>query len=383
MTGDPAWRLALTPVADHRRVGVEHELTVRDDGRPVDFRGVLPVLTRDIRSLDPGDPRARRLPSGLAITADGWEAELVTPPVVAGSSDQPGLADLLARGRAELLDELHAHLRRPSVAGFSTHLNVSVPDAEVVRVGWEFARRCAPAVMALTERDDSPGMLVRPRRGRLEIGCEYVDGDGLLRALDLTVRCVTGLARGDLPPVVVDEPVAAREKFGWFVARGPTTDLDDWAGRHAVRAAPDRPRPLPHAGPRRVDGIEAETCWLTWNHVVWSLTDPERGRTAYAVLHTEQEAEFLAALDDGRLTGQVRRAMARRRPRRRLLRHSEVEPAALWDELRPAALVPAERAEDGSVPEVSRRSVARRLSMRRQPRTTAPAAATPASSSIT
>jgi hypothetical protein len=345
---------------------VEQEHTVRDGGSQVDFRTLLPRLTAGIRSLDPGDPRARRLPSGLALTADGWEAELVSPPVSAAAVGYRELETVLARGRDELLRELGRCVDRPALDGFSTHLNVSVPDDEVVRIGWEFARRCAPAVMGITERDESPGMLVRPRRGRLEVCSEFVDGESLVQAVDVVVACAAGLLRGDLPPVVIDDPMPAREKFGWFIAGGARADLSGWVSEQPVGLATEPEHLVTHAVPRSVDGIDAETLWLTWTHVVWSLTDLDRGRSVYAVLRTEQEREFLDALASGALTGLVRRAMSRLGPRRRLLVHADADPAAVWHDVRPGALVPAERSRDGSVPAVDRRAARADLSRTRR-----------------
>jgi hypothetical protein len=111
-------------------------------------------------------------------------------------------------------------------------------------------------------------------------------------------------------------------------------------------------------GPRRLaGGIEAESLWLTWAHVVWAFGDGRR--QAYAVLSVDDEDDFLVRLDRGELDDVVRRELARRLGRRRLLVHADIDHRVWWHEVRPGALVPAERAADGTVPRVSRRRAAR------------------------
>ena len=60
-------------------VGIEHEYTLTRAGQPLDFRSIIHTLPINGRRLDPGDVNAYRLRSGLALTADGAEAELATP----------------------------------------------------------------------------------------------------------------------------------------------------------------------------------------------------------------------------------------------------------------------------------------------------------------
>jgi hypothetical protein len=113
-------------------------------------------------------------------------------------------------------------------------------------------------------------------------------------------------------------------------------------------------------GPRRLaGGIEAETLWLTWGHVVWAFADGDR--RAYAVLPVDDEADFLARLDQGGYDDDIRRELSRRLGRRRLLVHADIDRGVWWHEVRPGALVPAERTADGAVPSVSRRRAARQL----------------------
>ena len=97
--GDSGLPLVLDPAPadDRERVGVEHEYRLWNHAEQTDFRVLLPLVAGDLRCLDPGDPRARRLPSGVALTADGLEAELATPPVRVGPGVGRTLDLMLAR----------------------------------------------------------------------------------------------------------------------------------------------------------------------------------------------------------------------------------------------------------------------------------------------
>ena len=128
------WRDLADPVArripagprDGIDIGVEQEWRLRIDGAPVDFRQSVRSVTSDLAHRDPGDPNAVRLPSGVGLTADGWEAELITPPIPARTrcartgrrpagrrSRRPVQAAPAARVRAgilRLLDPRQRHL---------------------------------------------------------------------------------------------------------------------------------------------------------------------------------------------------------------------------------------------------------------------------------
>jgi hypothetical protein len=90
---------------------------------------------------------------------------------------------------------------------------------------------------------------------------------------------------------------------------------------------------------------------------VWVFHDDDRH--LYAVVPTEQELEFLARLDAGGFDETVRRGLGRQLRRRRLLVHAQVDGLGWWHEVRPGALVPAERTAEGAVPQVSVRRAAR------------------------
>ncbi len=399
----------LTPREPAPRVGVEHEYGVWSGSAQIDFRHLLPVVAADLRALDPGDPRARRLPSGVMLTADGREAELATPPLP-WDRHAPGALDALLAAERSVLAARGAEAGGADrLTGFSTHVNLTVPDARAVEIGRRFVRSCALATVLVGEPSSSAGLLVRPRRGRLEIGGEYAEGEHLVALVTFAGSAVSALV-ADVPPPSLPEPVAvpAREKFGWFLPpEGPYADLLargraaggdlleaawSWArpsclsagvdpapvdrlvagatlrledrdtaadactvGMERADASPDR-----RTGPRRLTGdVEAETLWLTWQHVVWVFR--RGGRELHAVLPVDQEAEFLERLDNGAYDDVVHRELARRVGRRRLVVHAQVEGAAWWHAVRPGALVPAERGPDGEPPRVSYRRAARQL----------------------
>ncbi len=391
------------------RVGVEHELRVWAGSVQVDFRRVLPRVAGNLRALHPGDPRARRLPSGVVLTADGQEVELASPPVRWGAAAPRAVDALLAAERAVLAERLAEVVGADRLSGFSTHVNVTVPDDRVVDVGRRFVRYAGLATALVAEPATSSGLLVRPRRGRLEVGGEYAEGEHLVAWMTFLGSAAAALL-ANVPPPRLPQPVVApsREKFGWFLpVEGPYADLIQgrepgtellatawsWARPWCLRDGVD-PTPVdrlvagaplrlqvrtsspdacttsapehvpvlssPDTGPRqRPDGIDAETLWLTWDHVVWVFGDGNRH--VHAVLPVEDEEDFLARLDAGRYDEVLRRELRRRLGRRRLLVHADVGRHLWWHAVRPGALVPAERGPGGAVPHVSRRRAATQL----------------------
>lgn len=203
------------------RVGVEHELQVWAPDGQQDFRLLIPRVAGPVGVPHPGDPRARWLASGLALTADGWEAELVTPPLALRRDAPDRIAAMLDLERVRLLHSLHEVDPHVRLVGFSTHVNVSVDDRSVVAVAREFAARCAVAAGLLLDGADSPGVLIRPRRGRLEICGEYATGADLAAAIVFVAAAAAVLARpgASLPAVGRWRVEPARERFGYFVGR--------------------------------------------------------------------------------------------------------------------------------------------------------------------
>jgi hypothetical protein len=203
--------------ASDRWAGVEHEYAVHGPDGQVDFRSLIAQIGEGVPGLDPGDPSARRLSSGSVLAADGREAEVATAPVVV----RPGFSHELVERDAEGLRTLRSAVGPPyTLAGFSTHLNVEVRDAHSVRTARRFVASHAVPMMLLLDRADSPGLLVRPRRGRLELGGDFVDGDRLRAAAVFAAASALALRR--TPPrslCLQGKREAARERYGFYVDR--------------------------------------------------------------------------------------------------------------------------------------------------------------------
>lgn len=198
-------------------IGVEHEYRVLRDGRAVDFAGLFPGLGLDAIVADPNDPNAHAGRWGGVITADGIEAEVATPPVEVSPDCRAALLDSVRRGRAELEAHLPDGL---GLDGWSTHVNVSAPRRGDVRLARRFAETFAPGAVLLTERADSPGLLVRPRPGRLEVGSEFVDGDRLAAAALFVAAAVVTLVahpRRARPLRVRVVTAPSRQRFGFHL----------------------------------------------------------------------------------------------------------------------------------------------------------------------
>ena len=200
-------------------VGIEHEYSVAEGDRPVDFRQLVDDLEVGAPDLDPGDPHARRVGWGGVVTADGAEAEIATPPIAARS----GFARALDHSAGAGIAELRRSLPQLTFDGYSTHVNVEVPDRLVRLAARRFVSRHALPMMLLLDRTTSPGLLVRPRRHRLELCGDHVVGDQLVAATvfaaaaTLDARTVLRApVRTALRPAIVDE---ARERYGWYVDR--------------------------------------------------------------------------------------------------------------------------------------------------------------------
>lgn len=216
----PRRRLRRPPRTTQRlRVGVEHEYIVHGPTGRIDARTFLDALELGVRA-DPMDPHAQRCSWGGVVTADGAEAEVATPPVAVAPGAIAEVVALAAVGRRALADALGDGRR---LEGYSTHLNVSAPSHGDQRLALRFANVFAPALMLLLDRTSSPGLLVRPRPGRLELGGEYCNGQALEVALTFAIgatlaapRMGRGMAR-DLAVEVTLE--AAVERYGWYVDR--------------------------------------------------------------------------------------------------------------------------------------------------------------------
>ena len=185
------------------------------------------------------------------LAADGREAEVATAPVVVRPGFSHELVERGEEGRRLLRSALGpSH----SLTGFSTHLNVEVRDAHSVRTARRFVATHAVPMMLLLDRADSPGLLVRPRHGRLELGGDFVDGDRLRAAAVFAAASALALRRK--PPRSLrlhGKGEAARERYGFYVDRrafggdlyatGRDTRLGDRTAQHQLERVWDWTRP--------------------------------------------------------------------------------------------------------------------------------------------
>ena len=206
-----------------RLIGLEHEYGVSINAQAQDFRTLVHSLALGQSHLDPADPNAYRLPSGAAITADEGEAEIALPPL----SCERGFATRLA-GAAQA-ERLALAARLPAGAqliGYSTHLSVSVPPESADALARLYASTFAASLMLLLDKPTSPGLLIRPRPYRLELGGDFIDGEQLtVVALFVvgTVRACLRVMRGEigdlLPPSLSPLLASDDRRYGLYISR--------------------------------------------------------------------------------------------------------------------------------------------------------------------
>ncbi len=377
--------LPLTETRAGLQCGVEREYQVVGSGQQLDFRDLIGQLTKGLVARDPGDPRARRLPNGVGLTADGWEAELVTPPTEVSPHGLASIAASLERAEGELGEQLSG----ASLHGFSTHLNVSVPDRRAVEVAMTFAASCTAVLDALARPAECTGYLVRPRRWRLEVGTDFLDPGRLLMALAIVAGCAAALVDGDRPPQCSPSRLSpSRERFGYFVPPDAVGAIAEstlvWADHHvralglpglegdplrryADLAAEGRANSDElDVAPRTRGDLRIECAYLTWRLVAWRISEGSTSRSVYAVIPEDAERQFLALVDQGLLDRTFRQQLDQRRVRV-LYTHAQTTRPAFWHDIRPGALVPAERGPGGAVPMVGRRAARRAYARQRRP----------------
>ena len=287
--------------------------------------------------LNPGDPNAHHLPSGVMLTADGPEAEAAIPPIPLEEKFTWHVTSWAEYAEDVLVDALPAG---SAIEGFSTHLNVSV-GADVVPVADLFARHFALGMMLLLDQADSPGLLVRPRPGRLELGGDFVEGEQLRAALTYAVaaaRCCVAALRAKstdaLPPAIAGPLERAKGRPGWFVprravdrdsfarawhiARDELTNVADAAEVETVDEIVDGHRPIPReevGGPDRRDTprrspfanlqprehgeLQVRVRAMSWAAVAFHVRSA--GRDVHVVIPRRWLPSFLERLDAGTL----------------------------------------------------------------------------------
>ncbi len=201
------------------RVGVEHEFSVRRCGETIDFRTVLPGLFPGVVRADPADPFAVRHSWGV-ITSDAAEAEVATPPITIGPGFAIGAMSSAAVAQQHLRDACPDEFE---FSGYSTHISVSWSPRRDDRLSQVWALTFGPAMMLLLDNPASPGLLVRPRPGRLELCGDYCDGQRLAAAVAFAAASVAHLVSvgaGAMVAYRVDADLQpARDRYGWYLDR--------------------------------------------------------------------------------------------------------------------------------------------------------------------
>ncbi len=175
-------RKAPIPSRAPTLLGVEQEFDLLRGESYIDFRGLFPTIIARTRSVPFRNcDSAAIVDAGYMLACDGREAEFATTPINSARDGCLSLAREASRCRAHMLGLL-AKAGVREVRGYSTHLNVGVPIGREWELAAAFSTSIAPALVLLMEARQSPGLLIRPRRGRLEIGSEYIDDEGQLAA---------------------------------------------------------------------------------------------------------------------------------------------------------------------------------------------------------
>ncbi|MCL4530125.1 MAG: SH3 domain-containing protein [Chloroflexi bacterium] len=182
------------PCASYR-LGVEQEFDLLGGDRYLDFRRLFPRVIAHMRSVPFRNcDSAVILDAGYMLACDGREAEFATAPIDSHGDGCLTLAREAVHCRTHLVNLL-AQNNIQQVRGYSTHLNISVPIGREWEIASAFSTTIAPALILLMEARQSPGLLIRPRRGRLEIGSEYIDDETQLAA---AIILLTGAVRSYL-----------------------------------------------------------------------------------------------------------------------------------------------------------------------------------------
>ena len=111
--------------------------------------------------------------------------------------------------------------------GYSAHFSAAMPAELNDRACRLYAETFAADLMLLMDRIDSPGLLVRPRPGRIELCGEFIENEPLAAAAALvagtTRACAAAVrrqgARAALPPRLDVRLARAVHRYGWYVDR--------------------------------------------------------------------------------------------------------------------------------------------------------------------
>ena len=344
-------------------VGVEREYRVlASDMQPLDFRREIPLLALPGSGLNPADPNAHHLRSGVMLTADGPEAEAAIPPIPLEAGFTWHVTSWAEYAEDVLVDAIRAG---SAIEGFSTHLNVSV-GTDVIPIADLFARHFAPGMMLLLDQADSPGLLVRPRAGRLELGGDYVEGEQLRAALTYAVAaarcCVMAFltkSESALPAPIAGRLERAKDRPGWFIApnsigrdalahswhiaRDQVVDVADGGELEVVDEMVHGNRPIPREHvcgpdlqgtprrspfallhPRDRGELQVRVRAMSWAAVAFLVQSA--GGEFHVVIPRRWLASFLDRLDDGTLDDALLQATPSRDSRGPRVVHGPFDP---------------------------------------------------------
>ena len=230
--------------AQGRVIGVEHEFGVFEGEDQIDFRDRIHDLDIPGLAHHPTNPHMYFTNRGAAIIADGVVAEIATPPIDVAHGCGTSVANWAEAARTELTSLVGDSVR---LLGGSTHISISTDPAHNDRVAVLYARTFAAGLMLLMDQPHSPGLLVRPRPGRLELCGEFVVGASLTDAAVFalgSVACLEKYAatgRGPIPPFLDVELQNGRRRYGWYIDRRAFgTDLYGDGRRAQLRQADGR-----------------------------------------------------------------------------------------------------------------------------------------------
>lgn len=374
------------PEGNRTLVGLEHEYSVSEAGKALDFRALIHHLPIDGRRLDPGDGDAYRCRWGGVITAEAQEAEVATPPVEVAAGFAHVLDGWGEVGKAHLLGALPDGI---DATGYSTHLSVSLPNRRLRRVAPLYVGHFSPSLMLMMDRRDSPGVRFRLRPGRMELCGEYLTGESLRNGAVFALGSVRSAALRSYPPAVRFRAESLYDRPGWYVDRrafgvdlyteGREAELEGPGGRtisagehlerswalvrpllsdvapgeiaavdKAVRGDAPLPCEAPSEGPsggtrpsgtvfagilgaRIRTGYVVRAILATWDFTVFEVVAADR--VAYASIPSALLARFLSRLDDGSLDTLIVRYLERPRRATMLASHHQTGHPGLFDGL--------------------------------------------------
>jgi hypothetical protein len=126
-----------------------------------------------------------------------------------------------------------------------------------------YAASFSAGLMLLMDSVSSPGLLVRPRPSRLELGGEFVDGDRLVAAAIFAVGSVRacqrwlegGPAKAEFPDRLRVDVQRDDQRYGWYVCRTAFAADLYLAGRE-TQLQPERGSPI-------TGQTHLERCWVS------------------------------------------------------------------------------------------------------------------------